>query len=124
MDSVNIGQEIIILRGTKGWTQQQLADMLQTTVRTIGAWESGAFIPRNAMKVKIAKVFELPEDYFLSDDGKAVAPETFQQRETEVEDVMRKLEKLLSESDAVVSETQKKFCLDSCYKILTDIPKK
>lgn len=65
MDSVNIGQEIIILRGAKGWTQQQLADMLQTTVRTIGAWESGASIPRNAMKVKIAKVLNFRKIIFF-----------------------------------------------------------
>ncbi len=61
----NLSQEILIHRSQKGWTQQELAEQLGTTQRTIAAWESGSSTPRRAMMVKIAKVFDLPEGYFL-----------------------------------------------------------
>ncbi len=120
---MNIGQEIIILRGSKGWTQQELAEKLQTTPRTIGAWESGASIPRNAMKVKIAEVFGLPKDYFLLDETETEETIEKQQRE-EIQDVMEKLNQVLSNSENLISEEQKKECLESCYKVLSETSEK
>ncbi len=60
----NIAREIVILRGKFGWTQQQLAEKLNTTQRTVAEWEAGS-IPRKARCVQLAKVFGLPDDYFL-----------------------------------------------------------
>ena len=61
-----ISQEIVILRANKSWTQQQLAQKLGTTQRTVASWESGVSIPRKTMQVKIAQVFELPDNYFFN----------------------------------------------------------
>lgn len=61
----DIAQELVILRARESWTQQQLADKLETTQRTVAAWESGASVPRKTMQVRIAKVFGLPENYFF-----------------------------------------------------------
>lgn len=61
----DISQELVILRARKSWTQQQLADKLDTTQRTVAAWEAGASVPRKTMQVRIAKVFGLPENYFF-----------------------------------------------------------
>ncbi len=62
---MNIGQEIVVLRAEKGWTQQQFAEQLKTSQRTVAAWESGDSVPRKTMMVKIAQLFGLPPDYFL-----------------------------------------------------------
>lgn len=67
--SKNISDELVILRARNSMTQQQLADKLGTSQRTVAAWESGDSIPRKAMQVKIALLFGLPENYFL--DGAA-----------------------------------------------------
>ena len=61
----DISQELVILRARESWTQQQLAEKLDTTQRTVAAWESGASVPRKTMQVRIAKVFGLPENYFF-----------------------------------------------------------
>lgn len=61
----DLAQELVILRARESLTQQQLADKLDTTQRTVAAWESGASIPRKTMQVRIAKVFGLPENYFF-----------------------------------------------------------
>lgn len=66
MSSINIGQEILVLRAEKGWTQQQFAEKLKTSQRTITAWEVGDSIPRKTMMVKIAQAFGLPPNYFLN----------------------------------------------------------
>lgn len=61
----DIAQEIVIQRAKKSWTQQMLASTLNTTQRTVAAWETGKSIPRKAMQVRLAQVFGLPENYFL-----------------------------------------------------------
>lgn len=65
---MNIGQEILVLRAEKGWTQKQFADKLKTSQRTIAAWEAGNSIPRKTMMVKIAQVFGLPSNIFLDSE--------------------------------------------------------
>lgn len=66
MDKKDLAQEIIVLRGKNGWTQQELAEMCGTTQRTVAAWETERSIPRKAMLVRIARVFGLPDEYFLA----------------------------------------------------------
>lgn len=66
---MDIGQEIIILRAKHGWTQQQFAQKLNTTQRTVAAWESGESVPRKTMKVRIAQVFGLPDHHFLLEEA-------------------------------------------------------
>ena len=119
MTSNTIAQEIIILRSSKGWTQQQLADCLKTTQRTVAAWESGDSIPRNKMKVLLAKAFDLPEHYFLTEESEALEPSDNGQ----LDELMQKFDRLLKETGYAVSEDKKKMCLDSCYRILTDSKK-
>lgn len=63
--NMDISQEIVVLRANKSWTQQQLAEKLGTTQRTVASWESGISIPRKTMRVKLAVLFGLPENYFL-----------------------------------------------------------
>ena len=109
--SENIGQEIIVLRAQKGWTQQQLAAQLNTTQRTIASWESGASVPRKMMRVKIAKVFGLPELYFLKKDAnKEGVPEA---------EMVGKIEELLIKTTAGFSEKKKGQIIEEFQEIIT-----
>lgn len=67
MNKKDLAQKIIVLRGKNGWTQQELAEMCGTTQRTVAAWETERSIPRKAMLVRIARVFGLPDEYFLTE---------------------------------------------------------
>lgn len=123
MDNINISQEIIIQRSKRGWTQQQLADKIETTLRTVGAWESGNSVPRKAMRVRIAKAFDLPEDYFLNDDYEKNTSVSLSKEEVnrrEIQNIMEKLEKVLEDSDDIITEEKKRQCLSSCYNALTE----
>lgn len=109
----NLPQEILIQRSQKGWTQQKLAEQLGTTQRTIAAWESGSSTPRRAMLVKIARAFDLPEDYFLDAPG---APTT---ESAETFDVSQQLKQVLDLLNQVsIPEEKKTQVIDSVSQIL------
>lgn len=41
------GDQIREERERRGWTQQQLAQLLKVSMRTVGNWERGATVPQN-----------------------------------------------------------------------------
>lgn len=45
----DLGKRIKRLREQRRWTQQQLADLLTVTTKTVGNWENGRHIPRSAI---------------------------------------------------------------------------
>lgn len=106
----DIAQELVILRARESWTQQQLADKLETTQRTVAAWESGASVPRKTMQVRIAQVFGLPENYF------------FDTKDEEINDRIILSEELNSDSgiEQLMTEEQ----LERIVKTLTERKRK
>lgn len=112
-----IGSKIVVLRAETGLTQQQLAEQLDTSQRTVVAWEAGDSIPRKTMQVKIAQLFGLPNDYFfdLDLDDTAKSSESFDSSERKLTDV---LDDAISEAGIDVSEEKKKQIVDSLEKVL------
>lgn len=108
-----IAEEIVIRRGIAGLTQKGLAEKLNTTQRTVAAWESGVSIPRRAMQARIAAVLGLPEDYFFSmaEPDIVIDPETKRLEEKDAE-LIQALEK------TSLSQEEKKSCLESCRRTL------
>ena len=63
------GEVIKMLRELKGWTQEELAQRVNVTRKTINTVENGKFIPSAYLAIKIAKAFGAPvEDIFQIDD--------------------------------------------------------
>ena len=121
MDNKNIAQEIVILRAEKGWTQQQFAEKLKTSQRTVAAWEVGDSIPRKTMKVKIAQAFGLPANQFLDSNESDIASskrkdENFS--ESKVQDLMDHIEDFISSSRHGLDGEKKKLVLESIREIL------
>lgn len=112
-----IGSRIVVLRAETGLTQQQLAEQLDTSQRTVAAWEAGDSIPRKTMQVKIAQLFGLPNDYFfdLDPDDTASSFESIDSSERKLIDVV---DDAISEAGIDVSEEKKKQIMDSLEKIL------
>lgn len=110
-----IGSKIVVLRAETGLTQQQLAEQLDTSQRTVAAWEAGDSIPRKTMQVKIAQLFGLPNDYFFDLDDTAKSSESFDSSERKLTDV---LDDVISEAGIDVSEEKKKQIVDSLEKVL------
>lgn len=125
---MNIGQEILVLRAEKGWTQQQFAEKLKTSQRTIAAWEAGDSIPRKTMKVKIAQVFGLPPNHFLDLEVNGVIEEKIgtdpKTNETEREKgVIEDIENIVSSAYQEIDEEKKSQVIESIQGILKTIEK-
>ena len=66
MDINKVGNFIKILRENKGWTQGQLAAMLNVTDKAISKWESGAGLPDTVFFPQLSKIFGVSSDELLS----------------------------------------------------------
>ncbi len=63
---------IRILRAERGWSQQQLADLLDVSRQSVNAIETGRYDPSLPLAFAIARLFERPiEEIF--DDGRGAA---------------------------------------------------
>lgn len=112
-----IGSRIVVLRAEAGLTQQQLAEQLDTSQRTVAAWEAGDSIPRKTMQVKIAQLFGLPNDYFfdLNPDAMGSDSESISSSERKLINVV---DDAISGAGIDVSEEKKKQIMDSIQEIL------
>jgi transcriptional regulator with XRE-family HTH domain len=79
-----LGLKIAELRRVKGWTQEELVDMCNISVRTIQRIEAGEVMPRSytirtifsALNHDPGEVFKDDADYSLEQDDNALAPES------------------------------------------------
>jgi len=65
MDNARTGKLIAELRKEKGFTQQQLADQLNLSNKTISKWESGAGSPDISILTELADVLGVTADELL-----------------------------------------------------------
>lgn len=59
MDNVVVGNFIACLRTQKGWTQTQLASLLNVSNKTVSKWENGRGFPDVSMFPIIANIFDI-----------------------------------------------------------------
>ena len=70
MDNIQIGRLIAELRKKQGLTQQQLADKLNLSNKTISKWESGSGSPDISNLPLLAEVLEISVDELLNGELK------------------------------------------------------
>ena len=61
-----VGQRIAALRRSRGWSQAQLADLLQISPSTLGMYEQGRREPGGAILVALSENFGVSTDYLLT----------------------------------------------------------
>lgn len=87
MMEIQFGDLLQKLRKEKGWTQQQLAELLNVTNKTVSKWERNETYPETATLIEISKLFQISVDDLLN--GKQ------QSKEGQTDsDVMHRLEML------------------------------
>ena len=108
-EAKNLGKNIRALRLEKGWTQQNLAEQLETTQKTITAYECGTRHPTAEKMPLIAAVFsvsvnELYGTTFTKTAGKTKNPKLWKKFEqieklpdTDKRSVFRMIEGLLTQ---------------------------
>ncbi|MBR5289732.1 MAG: helix-turn-helix transcriptional regulator [Erysipelotrichaceae bacterium] len=60
------GELLQTLRKEKGWTQQQLADLLHVTNKTVSKWERNEAYPETATLIELSKLFQISLDDLLN----------------------------------------------------------
>jgi putative transcriptional regulator len=66
-----------VLRAERDWTQEQLAELVGVTRKTINTVERGVFVPSTLLALRLARVFGVPVEriFWLSDTPATVSPE-------------------------------------------------
>jgi putative transcriptional regulator len=65
MTGNKLENRIKVFRAMNDWTQEELAERVGVTRKTINTIENGKFVPSAVLALKIAKAFEVPfEDVF------------------------------------------------------------
>lgn len=64
---MNINEKIYQLRKAKGYSQEELADLLGVTRQAVSKWELGTSTPELESVVELAKLFQVTTDYLLTD---------------------------------------------------------
>lgn len=72
LDSNKIGQRIAGLRKEKGYTQEQLARLLNVTGQAVSKWEKGQALPDTTLLPVIAKVLDTSIDRLLTGGDRVV----------------------------------------------------
>lgn len=67
-----IADRIRRLREKRGWTQVDLAKLLNVTRSSVNAWEQGVSMPSTSLIVALASVFSVSTDYLLAVDQTAM----------------------------------------------------
>lgn len=74
---MNLADKIIQLRKKKGWSQEELAEMINVTRQSVSKWESRASMPDLDKIVRLSEIFGVTVDYLLKDESHAdVVPNT------------------------------------------------
>ncbi|MCL2159269.1 MAG: helix-turn-helix transcriptional regulator, partial [Oscillospiraceae bacterium] len=69
MDSTKIGKHIANLRKEKGYTQENLAELLDVSSQAVSKWENGHALPETAILVLLSKTLETSIDSLLADSN-------------------------------------------------------
>ena len=72
MDSKSVGRVIAQLRQQNGWTQTQLAEMLDVSGKTVSKWESGRGFPDVTLFPAVAELFGVSVDYLMLGEERGV----------------------------------------------------
>lgn len=69
-----LNERLSALRKQAGFTQQQLADLLNVSNKTISQWETGRTLPDITMLVRLSEIYEMKLDELLDQKGQTSIP--------------------------------------------------
>ncbi len=68
---MNLADKLIQLRKQKGYSQEELADMLGVSRQSVSKWESGQSYPETDKLISLSEIFSVTTDYLLKENSPA-----------------------------------------------------
>ena len=63
-----LADKIIYLRKKNGWSQEELAEMLNVSRQSVSKWESSGATPELNRIIEMSKIFSVSVDYLIKDE--------------------------------------------------------
>ena len=108
MDQKKIGHFLRELRKTKGLTQEQLAEHLNVSGRTVSRWETGTTMPDLNLLIELADLYDIDIRELIDGERKN------EKMDKETKDTLKKV--------ADYAEKEKKKILSYVFSHLEDSP--
>ena len=70
---MNLADKIIVERKKKGWSQEDLAEMLDVSRQSVSKWEGDLSTPEVEKIVKMSELFGVTTDYLLNNNAESTA---------------------------------------------------
>ncbi len=117
------GEKIALLRTSKGFSQEELADKLDVSRQTVYKWESDAALPKKEYLKQLVELFETTFDYLLDDDHEEVKEVEKEVEETKEEIKEKRAPEVIIVSAPIVEQQQTAVVplaiCQKCKKIIT-----
>ena len=114
MTKNEFAQKIIMLRGALGMTQEQFADHIGVSKRSVSAWENGDIIPKKTVRINIAVMHNLNVNDLLLDEEKAQNIEQPTQSKAEEDELLSQLKNVIENSN-IQKQTKDRY-MDALYQ--------
>ena len=119
--STTLGKNIRSYRKSKGFTQEELADLLNITPQAISKWESESSLPDISMIIPLAKVLGISTDALLGYDTLSENSEIIARVKETVDAISSKEESREQRSLRICEYLSTETSLNpGCFEIITD----
>ena len=121
MDQIIIGKFIASERKRKGYTQRQLADLLQISDKTISKWERGNGFPEVSLLLPLCRELDITVNELLS--GERVSEEDYQKDyQQKAEENMVKKMTLQIGNSSFMATLENNPAVDAFVEMMSDFP--
>ena len=94
--------QLLILRSRTGLSQEEFAKRLNTSKRSVSAWENGDGFPRKSFRILLASTFGYPPTTFLLDEElPAGSTDTIESSNLEHENLQNAIEQFSAKFDNI-----------------------
>ena len=108
-------QKIIMLRGALGLTQEEFAEKVNVSKRSVSAWENGELIPKKTVRINIAVMHNIDVNEFLLDEEKSQSVTTPQSLEQDEKYLLNQLKNVIENSN--IEKNSKDIYTEALYQI-------
>ena len=115
MNKNEFAQKIIMLRGALGLTQEEFAEKVNVSKRSVSAWENGELIPKKTVRINIAVMHNIDVNEFLLDEEKSQSVTTPQSLEQDEKYLLNQLKNVIENSN--IEKNSKDIYTEALYQI-------